>query len=331
MRKKSLFSIIFFLGICLSFTASAYAQTLYGTVRDNANGVIAAGNLTFVSYAKADGDNYIITERMGGYTPDSWSVNSSNFLDENPTNGDPFVVEFCYQAGNQNGSDSSTITFAGSQNMDLTTLANTGKPASPTITAILPSANQMQLQWANVGGLTYRVYRYVADTGYYQRITTGVTSPYNDFTIVPGQVYYYIIIAEDGVGNRSGHSNIVTEVGTGDAIAPADVTGLTATKVVTGGQINLAWTNPGDVDFAGVIIRRKTGGYPISVSDGNLAYNGSAESYSDTGLTNGTTYYYKAYTYDEVPNYSTGVTTYETPGDTSAPGLVTGFSITVEA
>jgi len=108
----------------------------------------------------------------------------------------------------------------------------------------------------------------------------------------------------------------------GDTTPPGPVTGLGATAGDT--QVQLAWTNPGDADLAGIRVLRKTGSYPTSPTDGTVVLDDSvapfATSVTDTGLTNGTTYYYAVYAYDEVPNYSTAATATATP---QASGPVT--------
>jgi len=92
-----------------------------------------------------------------------------------------------------------------------------------------------------------------------------------------------------------------------DHTPPAQVTGFTATAGVK--QVALSWTNPSDGDFAGTMIRYKTTGYPTGPTDGTLLVDrpntpGSTDSYLHSGLTAGTAYYYSAFTYDHVPNYS---------------------------
>jgi hypothetical protein len=94
-----------------------------------------------------------------------------------------------------------------------------------------------------------------------------------------------------------------------DTTPPADVSAFTATP--GDGHVILNWTNPTDSDFAGTIIRCRTDGtYPVNYDDGTLvcdkaAASGSEDSCTHTeGVENGTTYYYSAFTYDEVPNYS---------------------------
>ena len=71
--------------------------------------------------------------------------------------------------------------------------------------------------------------------------------------------------------------------------------------------VKLTWVNPVDTDFAGVRIMRKTDGYPTGPSDGTLIYSGGANTHTDTGLVNGTTYYYRAFTFDFDKNFNTDV------------------------
>jgi hypothetical protein len=80
----------------------------------------------------------------------------------------------------------------------------------------------------------------------------------------------------------------------------------------------LSWTNPTSGNFAGTMIRFKTTGYPTSPSDGTLlcdraASPGSTDSFTHSGLTNGTTYYYAAFAHDDSGHYSAGVNRQATP------------------
>ncbi len=82
------------------------------------------------------------------------------------------------------------------------------------------------------------------------------------------------------------------------------MTGTTTTS------ITLSWTNPGDGDLAGVMIRRAAGQHAAVLAD--LRHAGHRRSpgtsHTDSGLSPGTQYSYAVFAYDDVPNYSTGAT-----------------------
>jgi hypothetical protein len=101
-----------------------------------------------------------------------------------------------------------------------------------------------------------------------------------------------------------------------DSIPPGQVSGFNA--IAGHGRVQLSWTNPSDLDFVGTIIRYKTTGYPTGPADGSLlcsrpAAPGSADGLAHSDAVNGTTYYYAAFAYDVVPNYSAGVHASATP------------------
>lgn len=124
-------------------------------------------------------------------------------------------------------------------------------------------------------------------------------------------------VSTEGMIDLDGNPRIVdgaVDVGAYECqsdMAPADVTEFAATP--DDGQVALSWTNPDDADFAGVKVLRKEGGHPANPTDGTMVYDGLAGSCVDTGLTNGTTYYYAAFSYDEALNYSAGATISATP------------------
>lgn len=81
---------------------------------------------------------------------------------------------------------------------------------------------------------------------------------------------------------------------------------------VTAGLLTatLTWTAPTtdeDSSFVGTRIVRKVGSTPQSKSDGTVVYEGTALTYTDTGLTDGTTYYYRAFAYNAKNKYQTAM------------------------
>ena len=82
-------------------------------------------------------------------------------------------------------------------------------------------------------------------------------------------------------------------------------------KVVPGTvelTLALSWTAPSpdeDNSFVGVRIVRKTGSAPTGINDGTVVYEGTELTYTDTGLTAWTTYYYRAFAYNAKKKYQT--------------------------
>lgn len=70
-------------------------------------------------------------------------------------------------------------------------------------------------------------------------------------------------------------------------------------------KVLLTWSNPSDPNFSGVSIVRKLISYPTKPSDGVQIYNGSSQTTEDAGLTNGVTYYYRAFAYNSNQEYQT--------------------------
>jgi len=109
-----------------------------------------------------------------------------------------------------------------------------------------------------------------------------------------------------------------------ETTSPSDVSNFTASNP-TANSISLSWNNPTDADFTGTLILRKMGSAPTgtptnhttysignTVGDGIVVFIGDGEAFTDTGLNPNSTYYYKAFAYDEVRNYASGVLANET-------------------
>ncbi|MDH5712102.1 MAG: hypothetical protein OEZ15_10640, partial [Gammaproteobacteria bacterium] len=132
-------------------------------------------------------------------------------------------------------------------------------------------------------------------------------------------------------GSDSGGNNATT-----DTTPPGMVTLLTA--VAGDASIYLTWSNPSDSDFSGVVIRRSTSPFPVDATGsgttalGVVVYDDNTNLHLDASLSNGTTYYYAAFSYDSSGNYSLAEFVSATPssagGSITLPGQVTGITAT---
>lgn len=109
-----------------------------------------------------------------------------------------------------------------------------------------------------------------------------------------------------------------------DSIAPTNVSNLTATALSTS-SIRLDWNNPSDSDFNHVLIKRSITGIPLTPNNGTTVYSGSVETFTDTNLSSGVTYYYTVFSYDNLYNYSSGAAI----SKTTLSGEVTDEEVTV--
>ena len=120
----------------------------------------------------------------------------------------------------------------------------------------------------------------------------------------PEATYHITGFAYDEVPSYSPGTSANIGIKPRDLTSPAAV----ASFIAIGGrkQVFLKWMNPSDSDFAGVKILRKEGGYPTDPDDSGASevYDNTGLSYTDIGLTDGISYYYRAYAHDEVANFS---------------------------
>lgn len=115
------------------------------------------------------------------------------------------------------------------------------------------------------------------------------------------------LIVNDGKLNSAPDQVVITAKR--DITPPALITDFQASDDEDS-QSTLTWTNPLDEDLAQVIVKRKTTGYPVNHEDGDTrltidsATPGRAETFVDTGLTNGITYYYAVFNRDKAGNWN---------------------------
>lgn len=255
-----------------------------------------------------DGVTYSSAEAYG--TSKSWTLTSGD--------GTKTVyAKFKDNAGNWSSAYSDTI------------ILDTTSPSTPTGLTATPSGwtnvNSFSTNWTNpsdpsgIAGAYYKLGSAPTSN------TDGTYTTSKPFTVSAtaqgGQVIY--VWLKDGAGNTSYLNRSQTTLYY-DATAPTDGT-LSATAGNT--QVSLSWSGFSD-SGSGLRstdtykVMRNTGTYPnTQCTNGTQVYLGSGTSKTDTGLTNGQTYYYRACAYDNAGNVSTGATAYATPqaSDTTPP------------
>jgi autotransporter-associated beta strand protein len=157
----------------------------------------------------------------------------------------------------------------------------TAPPVAPSgLTAAAVLQTQINLNWNAVSGASgYQVLRSTSWGGTYTQTGTPATASYSDTGLSAGAAWYYMVRATTSSGT-SGNSTVATT--TTLAAAP---TGFTATA--GNGQAALSWS--ASAGATGYNLKRST------VSGSNyvtIVNNTAATSYTDSGVTNWTTYYY---------------------------------------
>ena len=122
--------------------------------------------------------------------------------------------------------------------------------------------------------------------------------------LLPKTDYYFSIHCSNSDGSAQSSGYQFSTLENPDIIPPQNVSGFKTINTDSGMQ--LSWENPGDLDFQGVIVRRSDVFFPIDKNQGILVYQGKDVGFLDTGLQEGKNYYYAVFSYDGVPNYSSG-------------------------
>jgi fibronectin type 3 domain-containing protein len=136
-------------------------------------------------------------------------------------------------------------------------------------------------------------------------IAQPTTNSYSNIEgLSPSTAYYYRVVAVDSSGNigeLSDEGTATTSAAEGDVTPPSKVTGLTASNI-TANSLDLTWTanTESDLDHYNVY-RGTTAGFLVNSSTVPLGQT-TTNNYSDTGLSQSTTYYYRVVAVDTSQN-----------------------------
>ncbi|RUS47873.1 hypothetical protein ELR57_08525 [Cohnella sp. AR92] len=161
-------------------------------------------------------------------------------------------------------------------------------PAAPAGLGATAGDAQAALTWsASSGAASYNVKRATTSGGPYATVATGVNATsYSDTGLTNGTTYYYVVSAVNAAGQSANSAQAsATPTAPVTPTVPSAPTGLAATA--GDAQATLTWSaSSGATSYN--VKRATTSGGPYAT----VATGVTATSYADTGLTNGTTYYY---------------------------------------
>ncbi len=164
-------------------------------------------------------------------------------------------------------------------------------PAAPTgLSATAASATQINLSWTDTSGdeTGFEIDR-ATNSGFTSGLTTATVTfnvtTYQSSGLTEGTTYYYRVRSTIGGSNDSANSNTANATSN-----PATPTGLGAT-VISGSRIDLAWTDASTHETGFEIDRATNSSFTSGLTTATVGAN--VTTYQSTGLTLGTTYYYR--------------------------------------
>ena len=152
-------------------------------------------------------------------------------------------------------------------------------PAIPGGLSAAASGSQIALTWSSAANaVSYNVKRSTTSGGPYTTITNVTSTSYTDTGLSHGTTYYYVVSAVNDYGEsaNSSQKSAIT--------APPTPTGLAG--VPGNAQVALTWSSATGAATYNVKRSTTSGGPYTTIT------SPSSTSYTDTGVTNGVTYYY---------------------------------------
>jgi fibronectin type 3 domain-containing protein len=230
-----------------------------------------------VSLSVSSESGFLTGVTSGGFAPATINGSGTSVLTMNTsTSAVPYALSLTITG------TSGTLAHTAST----TLLVNLAPPASLTAN---PGSGQVSLSWASsVGATGYHVKRAIDQGGPYVVIACPTGTSYTDTAVVNGTTYYYVVSASytggPNAGGESTDSSEASATPTPATALPPAPTGLTATP--GDAQVTLDWSASSGATSYHVMRSTVSGGPYTTVG------SPTSTSYVDTGLTNGTTYYY---------------------------------------
>jgi fibronectin type 3 domain-containing protein len=187
-------------------------------------------------------------------------------------------------------------------------------PAPQGLSAALQSAASLRLVWDNVpGAASYKLYYAASAAGSYSLLQTVTTASYTHSGLSRDTEYYYKVSAINGIGEGAESAAVM-----GKIAVPSAPTGLSA-ATMSATSIQISWASvPSATGYK--VYRSLTSGGAYT-----LAGTTASASWTNTGLSTGSIYYYKV---ASVNGIGEGEQSASVQGMISLPPAPTGLTVT---
>jgi len=170
---------------------------------------------------------------------------------------------------------------------------------------VITTGNSLNITWNAISGAAYyKIYRYTVSgtlPSPSNLLDTTTNTYYIDTGLIDGNTYYYRV---SGVSSEDIEGYFSDEVnGTPsdtvppaqiDTVPPAQIVNVTVTNPGTGNKLTITWNASDAPDFVHYLLYRNS-----TVENWALIASPTTNSYVDTGLVDGRTYYYKVAAVDD--------------------------------
>jgi fibronectin type 3 domain-containing protein len=259
--------------------------------------------------ASTNATNYHVkraTTTGGPYTQIS-APTAARFADTGLTDGITYfyVVSAVNSAGESaNSSEASAKPAAPAQ-----------APAAPTALMATAGNAQVSLSWATSATATsYNVKRSTTTSGPYTKISSPTATNFTDTSLTNGTTYFYVVSAVNSTG-ESANSTQASATPVAPTQPPAVPSGLQATA--GNAQVALTWTASSGATSYHVKRGAVTGGPYTQIAAPTAA------NFTDTGLTNGTAYFYVVSALNSVGESANSAQVSATPANTPVDVTIT--------
>ena len=199
------------------------------------------------------------------------ATTGTNYTDASPTDGS--IYSYAVTATSAGG------TSTNSPPAVAVPLPATPGSVPPSLTASFVQTNNITLNWSPVpGAVGYVISRATSSVGPYVYLQTVTETTYTDYGLNPATIYYYRVAAMNA-GGVTGNNT--------DSVNSQQVFPPSLTATATNAQITLTWAAATGATSYAVKRGTSAGSETVTVVTG---YTGTT--YTNTGLANGTTYYY---------------------------------------